>query len=125
MDSESIFVSCDILFYSVHYKEYLVSLINQNDIDPAVEMGLGELQQTLRRNGIQIPDGDADQQIEMYLAQLRQVWVDFIDDASVLGLTVIDMCRGRYVTDQMCDVLCNRSVMISRSTSDLNEFSSA
>ena len=58
----------------MHYKEYLVSLINQNQIDPAVEMSLQELQQTVRRAGIDVPAYDLEeQQEEMYLTRLRQV----------------------------------------------------
>ena len=60
-------------FCSVHYKEYLVSLINQNHIDPVVEMDLVELQQTLHRTGIQVPDPFANEQDIMYLGRLRMV----------------------------------------------------
>lgn len=55
-----------------HYKEYLVGLINQGNIDPVDVFGLESLQAILRRNDKTIPIQDEDETHSAYCARLRQ-----------------------------------------------------
>ncbi|KAJ8041679.1 E3 ubiquitin-protein ligase RNF31 [Holothuria leucospilota] len=55
-----------------HYKEYLVGLINQHNIDPVDIFGLDSLQATLRRNDKQIPNRAGNEADAAYAARLRQ-----------------------------------------------------
>ncbi|XP_071824452.1 E3 ubiquitin-protein ligase RNF31-like isoform X2 [Apostichopus japonicus] len=56
-----------------HYKEYLVSLINQNVIDPADILTVDELLAALRRDGVEVSGKRLDETDYEYQTRLRQL----------------------------------------------------
>ena len=46
----------------VHYKEYLVSKINKNNLDPIELYSTPKIQQILRRQELEIPEKDEENQ---------------------------------------------------------------
>lgn len=57
----------------VHYKEYLVSLINKNTIDPITIMTGNDLVQVLKRVDIPVPEKESDETDQHYIDRLVQV----------------------------------------------------
>lgn len=66
-------IICDNHLHRSHYKEYLVSLINQNVIDPADILTVDELLAALRRDGVEVSGKRLDETDYEYQTRLRQV----------------------------------------------------
>lgn len=65
-------------FSRIHYKEYLVGLINKNKVDPVDIMGVKELERCFIRMGKQAPKLNKNENEQQYKKRLAQVCVNFI-----------------------------------------------
>ena len=61
-------------FYRLHYKEYLISKINKNKLDPIVLYTTNQIQQMLVREDIKPPDIEDEEQYK-YRERLIEVSV--------------------------------------------------
>ena len=59
---------------SVHYKEYLVNIINQNGLDPVTIYELNQIKAMLTREEIDVPEQEDDEEEKQYRERLIQVW---------------------------------------------------
>ena len=67
-----------VCFSRIHYKEYLVGLINKNKVDPVDIMGVKELERCFIRMGKPAPKLNKNENEQQYKKRLAQVCGYFI-----------------------------------------------
>lgn len=71
---------CSYKFYvmcRLHYKEYLVGLINKNNIDPAMSMNIEELRKVLARGEMNVPKQKHNESSAAYHKRIIKVDIFF------------------------------------------------
>ena len=58
---------------SLHYKEYLVNIINKNGLDPVTIYELGQIKAMLTREEMAVPEQEDDEEDQQYRDRLIQV----------------------------------------------------
>jgi len=61
--------------YRLHYKEYLVSLINKHKIDPVDIMSLQKMKLVFERNEVTLPKMPQNETEARYKSRLQQVYM--------------------------------------------------
>ena len=93
-------VCVPILLSRIHYKEYLVGLINKHSIDPVVMMNTDELKRQLTKLNKQEPDkqedGESDQEYRTRLIEVGHIHVYFVIwlPCQLGGITICMQCIG-------------------------------
>ena len=68
---------CVILYRRKHYKEYLVNLINENNLDPFDIMETNDITNTMTRHKVKVPKMDKKEKEKNYMERLRKVIFHF------------------------------------------------